>query len=684
MRNPKPYGRPQNGKEFGKIYQSGTSLTQTAEQLPTPTFQADLTSSITPEIGSAGSFSRGTGRVYWDSPTTMALLGNDAPACPAYQIDVSSAEGGLGLWSGTKNYLLRSDEPATTWDAIGGEDVIIENGSDSWFNYIGFGSIQGGSGNGISQVTALTAADVTALASFWAQADGSPVTVRITIEGDSGGTPETATQDVTITANEPARYYFYKDFTGSATGSVKVSITLQQDGKIYIGGMMLEDKETSAFTDHWTRIPGPQIKTTAAAVTHDPEVLTYPAANITNVEQFTFSAWVNSDWRLFGSGTPYRDMSPSNQDKYITRIRDAGGNSILELQSATDGNVIKVTVNGANFTDLFERHYGKRWYHYVVTVDYTNDEYSLYRNGELIVTDTTELSAPGAAASFYIGNPTGFRQFNGILNYLKYFGGEVFTAEQVAQLYEEELADHEEETYKHNWPLSPNWHDPYTVALWDFSESSGSIVDEVANITCVVNGSPTYGVTFSGHYANFRGITYGTGKSHRFLSPISSLDWDPATNNITIEMDFQKTSTVGVQYLVCLLGNGSTSDYSAQLYFSNDTTLNLGVKANDGTTAAGSWTLDASLVDGSPHRIRVRFGINTPATLWVDEVLHDTTFDENLAAVVTNRGIRIAEKYDGSGDNFIGTIMRLRITRGASDAAIVLTSSGGPMSLGSE
>lgn len=659
------------------------SLSSNGEALPTPGFQADLTSSITPQIGTAGTFSRATARNYWSAPGTLSQVTANNPAIPAFQPDMAGVSG-LAMYSGTKNWNLQSEAPATTWTEVGAPDVT--NGVGTWFGSVAYGSIQGVLGEGITQTVGLTAVDKTIMLSAWMQADTSPITVRFTIEGDSGGTPETLTQDVIVTANEPARYYApAKLFTGAATGDVKVSITLRGTGKIFIGGIQTERKETDSTEDQFLRIPGPYVKTTVAAVAHDADILTYPASNISNVAQFSFSVWVNSDWRNFGNVTPYRDHSPGVQDKYIIGIRDAGNNVILELRSASGSNFISIGLNGATVDTLFERHYGRRWYHYVVTIDYTNDVYKLYRNGVLEATDTTAFATPGAADTFYIGSPNAYRQWNGIINYLKYYPGELLDANEVRRLFYSELNNHIETTYKDGWPLGPNWHDPYTRVFFDFSESSGSIVDEIGVNTLTVNGAPTFSAPFTGRFADLSpGITYGTGKAHRKTTAITALNHDLSTTNITVEMYVQKDSTVGEQNLVTGLGHGSNTDYGWRIYFSNDTTLKLDLQADDGTTKSISYTLASSLVDGEPHKIRLRWGLNTAARLWIDEYLYSTSGDDDAGTVFTNQGLRIGEKYDGSGSNFIGSFLSLRISMAASDASQVMTSSGGPLILGAD
>jgi hypothetical protein len=614
----------------------------------------------------------------------MSQVAIDTPACPAYQFGHESVAG-LAMHSGTQNHLVRSEAITTTWGAVGAPTLNANVGTTYG---ITFGSIAGGSGDGITQTSALSAASRTVLVSFFAVALTTGVTVRITVEGDSGGTPEASSRDVVvvpINLTRPARYYHEaKAFTGSATGNVKVTITLRGTGTIFIGGIQLEDKETNGTTDQYLRIPGPYISTADAAVSYEADILTYPASNISAVNKFTFAVWLNSDWRSFGNVAAYSDMSPGLQDKLAIRVRDSGGGSIFEFGNFAGGNDINVTLNGSSFQTLYERHYERRWNQYVVTVDYEADSYKVYRNGAFVEEDTTARATPGAADTFYIGSPNGYRQWNGIIRNLKYYAS-VLTATQVSTLFLNEVGTFIETSFKHGWPWAPNWHDPYTVAMWDFSEASGSIVDEVNGITCTVSGSPTFNTTFTGRYADWSpGVTYTTGAAHRKLSATTQLDHNLSNTNLMLEITIQKTSTVGEQNIFTCLGHGSTSDYGYRAYFLDDLTIRLDLQADAGETKNMSWTLPASLVDGLVHKLRFHWGINTQGKLWVDEVRHATENDDDCGTVFTCTGIRIGEKYDGSGGNFIGTITGVRITQAASDASVTMTNSGGPLSLGSD
>lgn len=688
MQNPTLYGSSKGQKSLGVPLwgkkEMSSALNQDPSALPTPTFQADFTSSITPQIGTGGTFTRSTVRNYWSGATTLAQVAIDTPAIPAYQF-ANDSVGGLGMWGPTTNYALQSEDIATTWSAVGTvtRTAVVGTG----YGGINFGSLTADTGEGITQTMSFAAASTTVQFSFYAVALTSPVTVNIVVEGDSGGTPETQTTEIIIVPTnltQPARYYNPALlFTAGATGNVKVSVLLQETGSILIGGLMVERKETDGSTDQHLRIPGPYVKTTTAEVSHAADVLTYPASNITNTATMTWHFWVNTDFRGFNNSTPYRDMSPSADDKYVVRSRDASNNVIIEIQPGRSNN-FHVGFNGGTVTTLYERHYDRRWHCYTITADYTGSEFKIYRNGVLYATDTTAFAAPGAANDFYVGSFTSaYRSLNGIIRNLKYYD-RVLTAAEVAAVFNSEYPTFLETTYKHGWPLQPNWHDPYTTLFFDFSEASGSLVDEIHGTTLTVSGSPTFGQVGTGRFAALTGVTYTTGAAHRNLTGVTRLNHDLSATNHVLSMWIQKTSTVGEQNMLTLLGHGSSSDYGVRFYFLDDLTIRMDLQADDGSTKNCSWTLSQSLVDGQPHQLWFHWGQNTLGKLWVGRVRHATENDDDAGTTYTNEGIRVGEKYDGSGDNFIGTIWGIRYSFAAGDAAVTMTNTSGPISLGSE
>lgn len=121
------------------------------------------------------------------------------------------------------------------------------------------------------------------------------------------------------------------------------------------------------------------------------------------------------------------------------RILDCYGGTdrVLLLYDYATSDRFRVYLNGDyRFSVNSQTFAAGAWLHLVLTLDYTNDSYCLYLNGDLIGSDTTALTAPAALTDWVIGssytgaaNQTGFA----VSEYAVF--GRVLTAEEIAGLY---------------------------------------------------------------------------------------------------------------------------------------------------------------------------------------------------------------------------------------------------------
>jgi len=117
---------------------------------------------------------------------------------------------------------------------------------------------------------------------------------------------------------------------------------------------------------------------------------------------------------------------------FLWTARGADDNNYIYLAYA--GGVFYFYVNGANRIIDAETFAQGDWLDMVITLDFSNDVYTLYRDGELLGTNTTALTAPVLTQMNLGAIYTGTTRWNGPIAELAMFD-KVLTSVEVAQLY---------------------------------------------------------------------------------------------------------------------------------------------------------------------------------------------------------------------------------------------------------
>lgn len=215
------------------------------------------------------------------------------------------------------------------------------------------------------------------------------------------------------------------------------------------------------------------------------------------------------------------------------------------------------------------------------------------------------------------------------------------------------------------------------VALWHFSETSGSIVDVVSGITLAEGGSPVHSVVATDEFADWSpGITYTSNTEHAKATATASLNLG-ATSHLVLEAGIKRTGT-GTEYLCSFNGNASSTDYGILFYFNGTTSFNAEYKMDDATTLAHNFTIP-DLNDGKLHKIR--YILNRTADTAKVGIDGAYTATQSAAAIAgkaqTNAGFRAAGQFNGGAADFIGTIFEMSVAIGTG-AEVLSVNQGGP------
>jgi len=239
-----------------------------------------------------GSFSH-TGNIvaqqpYFSDANTYAGLASYAnPAYPAAPPLNSATNKGMQFEPLNKNFILQSCAPGTTWTAVGTPTITNAVGNAFGAN-MPYGSIAGVANDGIKQAISLAAADNSFVVSAWVKVASGTLAGKIIVEGDSGGTPQTAT--ATFTATTTWQHVFkYVDFTGAATGNAQMRLILDATGTLLVSGMQMERRRAGQFCN--IQAPGTFIKTTTTTVEIQPNYLWYKTAGNLNPKSGTAVVW---------------------------------------------------------------------------------------------------------------------------------------------------------------------------------------------------------------------------------------------------------------------------------------------------------------------------------------------------------------------------------------------------------
>ena len=288
----------------------------------------------------------------------------------------------------------------------------------------------------------------------------------------------------------------------------------------------------------------------------------------------------------------------------------------------------------------------------------TEDSYQIIRNSAVIAVanaNTTSYSDTGLAVNTAYGYS---------LRALRYVPSANVTANATTTV------------YQYGYPAYVTaGTEPNVAAQWTFSEASGDIIDEVADLTLVDTGSPTYEVAATGNYAGLTpGITCGSGN---YFLKAGETSLAIGTSDFVLEYWF-KASTWNNGIGVGLSTSSAATAQGIFMYSATANKLALWLRATDNTLATFEFHVatPSNLADGNLHKVRVAGNRTTGlAHIYINGAVVSVLNISTLAGKsIPCHNVMIGTAYeDGSGTENTATYYEVRLTLGNAT-----NNSGGP------
>lgn len=352
-----------SANEIASVYALKSSVAKRSEPGTGKIFEVSLGTSIIPTTGDKHFRynARGNGQpYYYDSTSSIVQSSMASYPIPAYALGAATSKSGMAFFSRTTNQILQSEAPATTWTAVGTATVM--NSVGSFLTNLTYGTILGISGDGIQQSSTLATASSGFNASVYASVAAGTLGFTITLEGDSGGTPDTKTSSTFTATTTPQRFSFGPtDFASGATGNCRMKILLTGAGMLRIGGMMLEKRRITGEEVH-NLVGNYYLKTTTATVQNLTSNIVYRGLDSINPKKGTLIAWGN--------------LYAQNPDDFYNGNSSPNGPTILGMPGGTDNfymHMLGSRMDNAYMGRLHRENQGERllnrntWYHYAWT-----------------------------------------------------------------------------------------------------------------------------------------------------------------------------------------------------------------------------------------------------------------------------------------------------------------------------
>ena len=245
-------------------------------------------------------------------------------------------------------------------------------------------------------------------------------------------------------------------------------IAVQNGKTIYLDGVQLEALAYSTtFADGslgtgyaWTGTANNSTSTRTVTNTQ------YATSSNLNANPGSISFWAK----------PQEGITSVSGDQYLFDMRQAAVNRIAVFMDASEDDVA-IDTNDTQTASTGITMAADAWQHFVLTYDFTADQYKLYKNGNAtpIISTTTSLTAPTLATNFFLGSDyNNANNFNCTISDFRTFDAVLTTAE-VADIYYAGLVSHSD-TYEVDAFSSTKGQDP--VGIWHFDESYGTTAND--------------------------------------------------------------------------------------------------------------------------------------------------------------------------------------------------------------
>ena len=365
--------------EVSTVYNNKSAIARRSAPSDGKIFSVALGTSLVPTVGDTEyEYNvRGGGSFYYaNSTTTLAASSALTYPAPAYPLNGAN-KGGFPFVSRQQNVILQSEAIGTTWAAVGAPTITEAGGT--FLGTLNYGTILGVDTEGITQTVATAIATTGWLGSVYASVSSGTLACRLTLEGDSGGTPEVTNADITLTTT-PTRYEVYKRFTGAATGNIKFSFKLRASGTARVGGFQLEQEYPESTIGTLSKKPAPYVKTTTAAASYRHNQIVYRAIDSFNIHKGTAIAWA------FLDSDPSTDWISGNGPVLIAAPGQYGG-----FYWHTLPTLYRAMWSGTSpyVEDITYAPTTRQWTHYALTWDTSVPEMRIYIDGVLKDTANT-------------------------------------------------------------------------------------------------------------------------------------------------------------------------------------------------------------------------------------------------------------------------------------------------------
>lgn len=409
---------------------------------PIPDFRVLNNGTITPTIGTNGTYARGG--TFWVAPTNSTLLavGANTSTAPsfAHNFVVTTLSTIGGYWPNTAitNNLIRSSEfDNATWVKNGSASVTANATTDPLGTSIADRIIGAAVNDGVQQASSLAAGSSPFVCSFWLNTGGSNTSVSLIIK-DQAGSPQSTTNTVTLNRAQWTLYSVSKLFaaaTGNVVCELKVNDTTGKTVFAFGAGLYSVNATTSEMGLDWDMPP--TIVTGATTLTLSKGLLKFSGAELTTSSaKKTVSSW------FF---VPTFTNTLIYQDKVIFSLEGAAFALKIRAYLSSGTSNLHVdydsTIANQNTGDQPEK--GK-WNNVIVATDGVNGVNNTYLNGQLIHSNATTFSAY-AAANFMLGenysDGSGISSsYNSLIGWSEVFANKALNQNEAQAIYQSQRA----------------------------------------------------------------------------------------------------------------------------------------------------------------------------------------------------------------------------------------------------
>lgn len=379
-----------------QVFQPGKN-NYLARVASTTLFQVLTDGTITPTVGTPGTFSRASSQVYPNGTATTANATSGNPCVESFAPGVTTNRGGLYITGAIKNYILQSNDITTTW-VLNGTAARTANFTTSPDGTSNADRITGSAAaDGVQQASAEAAASNKFLGGVWLKVSTGTKTVNVILK-DQAGSPATFTNacSVSTTWKQCSIYGNFVAATGNVVMEIKVGNTSGYEVYQYeaslTGVNYVAANDIAVDYDLFPVVP-----TTTVVANDAVDNLTFAGPEITpSRNQITWLIWVYVP--TFNTGRVF-------SDKHLFNNYSNTNGCIQGAKLSASTATLQVCYGGNTFTDTTASLVQGRWNQVIIAEDYNADTYQTFLNGASVHTDTVARS-PSATDGMILGYST--------------------------------------------------------------------------------------------------------------------------------------------------------------------------------------------------------------------------------------------------------------------------------------